>query len=41
VVVLPRGDLEMLLRLLFALGCDEKNLVGAGGHADGDGRRPN
>jgi hypothetical protein len=36
-----RRDLEMLLRLLFALGCDERALVGAGGYAVRDGRRPN
>jgi len=35
------SDLEMLLRLLFALSGDEQTLVGAGGGADRDGRRLN
>jgi len=34
-------DLEMLLRLLFALVNDERLLVRAGGGADRDGRRLN
>jgi hypothetical protein len=36
-----RRDLEMLLRLLFALVGDETNLVGAGGYAERDGQRQN
>jgi hypothetical protein len=36
-----RRDLEMLLRLLFALGGDETNLVDAGGYAERDGQRQN
>jgi hypothetical protein len=39
--MLTRRDLEMLLRLLYALGHDEATLVGAGGGAERDGRRRN